>query len=89
MCGAGQITLRNKQDTQITFYKVIVASMLRYGSENWAPNRSEGKKTETSEMRCLRRAAGYMFTDHVRSTAIRNTLQIYALEGRIQDYKNR
>jgi hypothetical protein len=36
---------------QIKFYKVITAAVLLYGSENWALNRSERRKTEITEMR--------------------------------------
>jgi hypothetical protein len=60
--------------------------MLIYGSENWAQNRSERKKAEAAEMRFLRRVPGYTLTDH---TAIRNALQVYASEQRIQDCKNK
>jgi hypothetical protein len=63
-----QITLRNKtkKDTQIKFCKVIAASMLMYGSESWAPNRSEKRETETAEMNSLRFVAGYVFTYIIR-----------------------
>jgi hypothetical protein len=53
MRGTTQRTLKNKtgMDTQIKFYKVITAFVLLYGSENWALNRSERRKIETTEMR--------------------------------------
>jgi hypothetical protein len=38
-------------------------------------------------MRFLRRVCGYVLTDHVHNTKIRNVLQIYALEEGIQNYK--
>jgi hypothetical protein len=59
-----------------------------HGSENWALNRSGSMKIETAEMRFSKRASGYTLTYHVHNAAIRNTFQIYALEKRIQDYKN-
>jgi hypothetical protein len=42
---------------------------------------------ETTEMLFLRRTSGYAITDHVRNMTIRNTLQMYAFEGTIQDDK--
>jgi hypothetical protein len=53
MCGKIQRTINNKtiNDTQIKFYKVIAAHVLMYGSENWALNTSEIRKTETAGMR--------------------------------------
>jgi hypothetical protein len=60
--------------------------MLMYGSENCALNGSERRRTETAEMRFLRRVSGCTLTDRVRSRAIRNAPQIRGLEERIQDY---
>jgi hypothetical protein len=58
-----------------------------YGSENCALNGSERRTTETAEMRFLRRVSGCKLTDRVRSRAIRDAVQIHALEERTQDYK--
>jgi hypothetical protein len=83
--------LKNKtrKDTHVKFYKVIIASVLMYGSENWALNSSERRKIETVEIHFIRRISGYALTDHVYSMTICSALQIYALEERIQDYKNK
>jgi hypothetical protein len=59
-----------------------------YGSEYWVLNRSERRETETAEMHFLRSVSEYTLTDHVRSTTL-NALQIYSLEERLQDYKNK
>jgi hypothetical protein len=56
-----------------------------YGSEDWALNKSERRKIEIAEIRFLRRVSGHTHEDHVCSATLRNILQIYALEGRIQD----
>jgi hypothetical protein len=89
MFGTIQRKIRNKtrKDAQIIFYRVIVAAMLIH--ENWALSRSESRKTEIAEMRFSWRVSGNTFTDHVRNTAIRKVLQIYALEEIIRDYKNK
>jgi hypothetical protein len=75
---------RTIKDAQTTFYKVIGAPMLMYGTENWALNRSERKKIETAGMRFVRHLSGYTLTNHARSTTISNALKIYALEERNQ-----
>jgi hypothetical protein len=62
--------------------------VLVFGSENSALNRSEGKENETSEICFLRRVSGYRLMNYVCKT-IRNALQTYALEERIEGYKNK
>jgi hypothetical protein len=78
VCETIQRTLKKLERLhRLNFYKVIATPL----------NRSERRKIETAEMRFLRRVSGYTITDQVRSRAIRNALQIHALEGRIQDLK--
>jgi hypothetical protein len=60
-----------------------------YGSENLTLNRSERRGIETTEMRFLDEVSEYTLTDHARNTTIHNTLQVYAVEERVQDYKNK
>jgi hypothetical protein len=43
----GGSNYKTGKDKQLKFYKVIVASVLMYGSGNWALNRSERRKIET------------------------------------------
>jgi ribosomal protein S3AE len=40
-------------------------------------------------MNILRRACVYTLTDRVHSSTVRVTLQIYAVEGRIYDYRSK
>jgi hypothetical protein len=72
-----------RKDRRITFHTVTSAPMLLHGSENWFLNGTERMKTETAELRFSRRVSGYTLTDHVRSTTVRNALQIHALEERM------
>ena len=41
----------------------MAVPVLMYGSENWSLNRSDKKKIEAVEMRCLRPMAGYTLGD--------------------------
>jgi hypothetical protein len=59
-----------------------------YGSESWTLNRSERRKIESAKMRFLRRVSGYTHTDHIPNTTIRDSVQPYSLEERIQDHRN-
>jgi hypothetical protein len=78
MCGTIKRTLINKtrKDTQLKFYKVMAVSVL-YGCENWALNRVDRRKTETAEMKLLRRVAGFTLRDEVKNTTTREELQIF------------
>jgi hypothetical protein len=62
--------------------------MLMNGNENWAPNRSKRRETETAEMRLLRSVSGYTLTGHAPNTSC-YAMQVYALEEITQDYKNK
>lgn len=89
MCGTISRTLKNKTrvDTQLKFYKTMAVPMLMYGSENWALNRSDVRKVETSEMKFLRRVAGLTLRDQVSNNEIRQTLGIYDLKEKIYTNK--
>jgi hypothetical protein len=64
--------------------------MVVYGHDNWALNRSERREIETAEMGTLKWCvSGYTLTDNVCYTTIRSSLQVYALEDRIQVYRNK
>ena len=91
MCGTIHRTLKNKTriDTQIKFYKIMAVPMVMYGSENWALNRSERRRIETNEMKFLRRVAGLNLLDQVSNNDIRNSLEIFNLNERIIDNKER
>jgi hypothetical protein len=71
---------KTRNDTKITFYKEMVAPMLRYGSESWALIRFERRKIETGEIHFIRRISVYTLTGHVCNTIIINALQIHAVE---------
>ena len=63
--------------------------MVMYGSENWALNRSERRRIETNEMKFLRRVAGLNLLVQVSNNDIRNSLEIFNLNERIIDNKER
>jgi hypothetical protein len=89
MCGTIKRTLINKtrKDTQLKFYKVMAVPVLLYGCENWALNRVDRRKIESTEMKFLRRVAGYTLRDEVRYATKREELQIFNIDGRILSRK--
>jgi hypothetical protein len=55
MCGIIKCTLTNKtrKDTRIKFYKVMAVPSLLCGCETWKLKRSDKRKIERAEIRCL------------------------------------
>ncbi|PSN57227.1 hypothetical protein C0J52_05026 [Blattella germanica] len=67
----------------------MAVPMVMYGSENWVLNRSERRRIETNEMKFLRRVAGLNLLDQVNNNYIRNSLEIFNLNERIIENKER
>jgi hypothetical protein len=65
----------------------MAVPMLTYARENWTINRSDKKKTESSEMKFLRTVAGYTLLDEKRSTDIRSELKLFNSTERIEKQK--
>jgi hypothetical protein len=59
------ITKKTRKDTQLQFYKVMVAPILLYGSEKWALNTTDKSRTETTEIKCLRKVADHTLRDEI------------------------
>jgi hypothetical protein len=89
MCGTTQRKLKNetRKDTWITFYKVIADSLCMEVKTGLWINLKGGK---LKQQKCVfLGVSGYTLIDHVHNMAIHIASQIYVLEERIQDYKNK
>ena len=64
------------QGIKMVLYKVIVQSTLLYGCETWAISKSNVKKLEVFQMRCLRRLCGFSLLDKIPNTEIRAKCQV-------------
>ena len=62
--------------TKITLYKVMVQSVLLYGSETWALTEQETNRLEVFQMRCLRRIKGITLLDRQHNEDIRSSMEI-------------
>jgi hypothetical protein len=76
-----------EKDTMLRCYKDMAVPTLMYGSECWAMNTAEKRAAEAAEMAFLRYIAGYTRKDQVRNKNIRQTLNIFNLNDRIQHNK--
>ena len=62
---------------------------LLYESENWAPTNRDKFKIQASEMRFIRRVTGVIPKDQLRNETIRQDLQVFAMNDKINDYRQR
>ena len=91
ICGTINRTLNNKtrKDTRIKFYKTMAVPVLMYGSESWINTKKGDSKIQAAEMRFLRRVKGCTRRDLVRNEDVRNELNVYAINEKITEYKER
>jgi hypothetical protein len=68
--------LNNKarKDTQIKLYKAMAVPILTYGSEFWTVTKQQEAKTETAEMRFLKRVPDYTRKDQINTTIGKNRI---------------
>jgi hypothetical protein len=67
----------------------MAAPILMYGSETWAHSQKEMNKIQTAEMWFLRKVRGCTRLDRICNEDIRAELNIYIINERIMDYRNR
>ena len=70
----------NQHDHQDTDHKGGIHPTLLYQSENWTLTRKERQMLTTSEMRCLREAAGNTRMDKIRNEEIRRRVNMQPAE---------
>ena len=68
--------------TKLELYKVLILSILMYGSETWTLRKEDENRLLVFEMICLRKILGVTRLDKIRNTIIRETL---GLEDTILD----
>jgi len=57
--------------TRIKLYNTLALPVLLYGSETWTIKARDARRITAAEMKCMRRTAGYIWTDY------RTNAQIY------------
>lgn len=91
MCGTIRRTLRNKvrQETTMKFYKTMAVPVLMYGSETWVNKKKYQNAIQSSEMKFLRSVNKCTKLDKIKNEDIRKNLDIFSLNKKIQNNKER
>ncbi|KAJ4432143.1 hypothetical protein ANN_20759, partial [Periplaneta americana] len=91
ICGTINRTLKNKtrKETKLKFYKTMAVPVLTYGSESWIIKERDKSKLQAAEMRFLRRVKGCTRRDLIRNEDIRKELDIYNINEKVEDYKEK
>jgi len=60
---------------------------LLYGSETWTIKARDARRITAAEMKCMRRTAGYIWTDYKTNTQITKELKITQILDKLLEYK--
>jgi hypothetical protein len=60
---------------------------LLYGSETWNIKTSDARRIRTAEMKCMRRTAGYTWTDYRTNVQISKVPKITPILEKLLEYK--
>jgi len=60
---------------------------LLYGSETWTIKARDARRITTAEMKCMRRTAGYTWTDYKTNKQIRKELKITPIPDKLLEYR--
>jgi hypothetical protein len=58
-----------------------------YGSEAWTIKARDARRITTTEMKSMRRTAGYIWTDYKTNAQIAKELKITPILGKLLEYK--
>ena len=70
--------------TKLSIYRSVYLPVLTYGHELWVVTERMRSRVQAAEMRYLRRVAGLTLRDGVRSSAIREDLEVESLLLRVE-----
>jgi hypothetical protein len=70
-------------------YNTLAVPTLIYGSEIWTLGKQDKTRLTTSEMKFLRKTAGYTLMDHKQNEEIIKELQVAPIINKIQNYKTK
>jgi len=72
MCLDHKKTLKK---TRIKLYNILALPVLLYGSETWTIKARDARRITAAEMKCMRRRAGYTWTDCKTNTQLTKELK--------------
>jgi len=73
--------------TRIKFYNTLVLPVLLYGSETWTIKARDARRITAAEIKCMRRTAGYIWTDYKTNALIAKELKITPILDKLLEYK--
>ena len=62
--------------TRMKLYNSITLPSLSYGSGNWTNKTRDARRLTASELRCMRKTAGYTWTDYIKKTETAKEINI-------------
>jgi hypothetical protein len=75
--------------TRIKLYNTLALTVLLYGSETWTIKARDASRITATEMKYMRRTAGYIWTDYITNTQIAKELKITQILDKLLEYKRR
>ena len=69
--------------TRIELYNILALPVLLYGSETWTIQARDAIRITAAEMKCMRRTAGYTWTDYETNTQIAKELTLTQILDKI------
>jgi hypothetical protein len=72
--------------TRLKVYNTLAVPTLIYGSGMWTLIKQDKTRLTTSEMKCLRKTAGYTLMDHKQNEEIIQEPQVAPIINKIQNY---
>ena len=73
--------------TRIKLYNTLAFPVLLYGSETWTIKTSDTRRITAAEMKCMRRTAGYTWTDYKTNAQIAKELKITPILDKLLENK--
>jgi len=73
--------------TRIKLYNTLALPVLLYGREIWTINARDARRITAADMKCMRRTAGYTWTDYKTNTQITKELKITPIMSKLLEYK--
>jgi len=68
-------------------YNTVALPVLLYGNETWTIETRDGRRITATEMKYMRRTAGYTWLDYKTNTQITKELKITPIMDKLLEYK--
>jgi hypothetical protein len=72
---------------RIKLYNTLALQVLLYGSKTWTIKARDARRIIATEMKYMRRTAGYIWTDYKTNTQIAKELKITPILDKLLEYK--